>query len=37
MIVSFTQTPAVRAYLNGLNLLLANTILLAPAHVDRMR
>ena len=37
MIVSFTQTPAVRAYLNGLNLLLANTLLLAPAHVDRMR
>lgn len=35
LVIGFTQNPSVRAYLNGLNLLLANTLLLAPAHVDR--
>jgi len=32
LIVGFTQNPVERGYLNGLNLLMANAALLAPAH-----
>lgn len=31
-VVGFTQSPTTRAYLDGLNLLLANALILAPAH-----
>jgi hypothetical protein len=34
LVISFTQSPTTRAYLNGLNLLLANAILLGPAHAN---
>ena len=33
LIIGFTQNPTTRAYLNGLNLLLANALVLAPARV----
>lgn len=33
MAIGFTQSPTTRAYLDGLNLLLANAVLLAPARV----
>jgi len=33
LVIGFTQSPTTRAYLNGLNLLLANAVLLAPARV----
>ena len=32
--IGFTQSPTTRAYLNGLNLLLANAVLLAPARIS---
>ena len=32
--IGFTQSPTTRAYLNGLNLLLANALVLAPARVQ---
>jgi hypothetical protein len=34
LIVSFTQSPVTRAYLNGLSLLVANAVLLGPAHTN---
>ncbi|MBL4597233.1 MAG: carboxypeptidase [Robiginitomaculum sp.] len=34
MVIGFTQSPTTRAYLNGLTLLLANAIILGPAHTD---
>ena len=33
LVIGFTQSPTTRAYLNGLNLLLANAVILAPARV----
>ncbi|MEM9571794.1 MAG: M14 family metallopeptidase [Pseudomonadota bacterium] len=33
MVIGFTQSPTTRGYLNGLNLLLANAVVLAPARV----
>lgn len=33
LVIGFTQSPTTRAYLNGLNLLLANAVVLAPARV----
>lgn len=35
VVVGFTQSPTTRAYLNGLNLLLANAIVLGPARMAR--
>lgn len=32
--IGFTESPVTRAYLNGLNLLLLNAVLLGPAHTD---
>ena len=32
MVIAFTQSPVTRAYLDGLNLLLANAVLFGPAH-----
>ena len=32
LVIGFTQSPVTRAYLNGLNLLVANAILFGPAH-----
>lgn len=37
MVISFTQEPAYRAYMDGLNVLLMNTIFRAPAHTSRLR
>jgi hypothetical protein len=34
LIVSFTQSPVTRAYLNGLDLLVANAVLLGPTHAN---
>jgi hypothetical protein len=34
LIVGFTQNPVSRAYLNGLDLLVANAVLLGPAHTN---
>jgi len=34
LVIAFTQSPTTRAYLNGLTLLVANTIVLAPARID---
>ncbi|MEO0551402.1 MAG: M14 family metallopeptidase [Pseudomonadota bacterium] len=34
LVIGFTQNPTTRAYLNGLNLLLANAVLLAPANIQ---
>ncbi|MDZ4760353.1 MAG: M14 family metallopeptidase [Alphaproteobacteria bacterium] len=34
MVISFTQSPTTRAYLNGLTLLIANAVLLGPAHTE---
>ncbi len=31
MVIAFTQSPTTRAYLNGLNVLLANAVVIAPA------
>lgn len=33
LVIGFTQSPTTRAYLNGLNLLLANAVILAPARI----
>ncbi|MEL6860854.1 MAG: M14 family metallopeptidase [Pseudomonadota bacterium] len=33
LVIGFTQSPTTRAYLNGLNLLVANAVVLAPARV----
>lgn len=33
LVIGFTQSPTTRAYLNGLNLLLANAVVLGPARV----
>jgi hypothetical protein len=35
VVVGFTQSPTTRAYLNGLNLLLANAVVLGPARMAR--
>lgn len=35
MVIGFTQSPTTRAYLNGLNLLVANAVVLAPARVGQ--
>lgn len=37
MVISYTQEPAYRAYMDGLNLLLLNSIFKAPAHADKLR
>lgn len=37
MLVSFTQEPTTRAYLDGLNVLLANSIFRAAAHAEPLR
>jgi hypothetical protein len=37
MVISFTQEPAYRAYMDGLNVLLMNTIFRATAHTKRLR
>lgn len=34
LVIGFTQSPTTRAYLNGLNLLLANALILGPARVS---
>ena len=34
IVIAFTQDPTVRAYLNGLDLLLANAVVLGPAHAN---
>ncbi|MDJ0921582.1 MAG: M14 family metallopeptidase [Henriciella sp.] len=34
LVIGFTQNPTTRAYLNGLNLLLANAVLLGPAQIQ---
>jgi hypothetical protein len=36
MVIGFTQDIGVRAYLDGLNILLANSLFLAPAHSDKL-
>jgi hypothetical protein len=36
MVIAFTQDIAVRACLDGLNILLANSLFLAPAHTDKL-
>jgi hypothetical protein len=36
MVIAFTQDIAVRAYLDGLNVLLANSLFLAPAHSNKL-
>ena len=33
LVIGFTQSPTTRGYLNGLNLLLANAVVLGPARV----
>ena len=33
-VIGFTESPVTRAYLDGLNLLLLNAVLLGPAHTD---
>ncbi|MEE4211461.1 MAG: hypothetical protein V2I43_19615, partial [Parvularcula sp.] len=33
-VIAFAQDPTVRGYLNGLNLLVANTVLFGPAYSD---
>jgi hypothetical protein len=35
LVIGFTQSPTTRAYLNGLNLLLANAVVLGPARVAK--
>ena len=35
VVIGFTQSPTTRAYLNGLNLLLANAVVIGPARVAR--
>lgn len=35
VVIGFTQSPTTRAYLNGLNLLLANAVVLGPARMGR--
>lgn len=37
MIIGFTEDPAVRAYLDGLNALLVNAVLVAPSYSSRLR
>jgi len=37
MVIAFTEDPAVRAYLDGLNQILANAVLRAPAYSDKLR
>jgi hypothetical protein len=32
MVIAFTESPFTRAYLNGLNLLVANALIFGPAH-----
>ena len=36
-VIAFTQAPTTRAYLEGLDLLLLNAVILGPAHSRRMR
>ena len=36
-VIAFTQTPTTRAYLNGLDLLLMNAVILGPARSGRLR
>ncbi|MEL7108167.1 MAG: M14 family zinc carboxypeptidase [Pseudomonadota bacterium] len=35
VVIGFTQSPTTRAYLNGLNLLVANAVLLGPARIGQ--
>lgn len=35
LVIGFTQSPTTRGYLNGLNLLVANAVVLAPARVSQ--
>jgi len=37
MVVGFTEDPAVRAYLDGLNMLLVNAVLRAPSYSSKLR
>ncbi|MDX1626872.1 MAG: peptidase M14, partial [Wenzhouxiangellaceae bacterium] len=37
MVIGFTEDPTVRAYLDGLNTLLANAVLRAPTYSERLR
>ena len=37
MVVGFTEDPAVRAYLDGLNMLLLNAVLRAPSYSSKLR
>ncbi|MEM9287661.1 MAG: M14 metallopeptidase family protein [Pseudomonadota bacterium] len=36
-VIAFAQDPTTRAYLDGLNMLLANAVFRAPAHADKIR
>jgi len=37
MVIGFTEDPAVRAYLDGLNMLLVNAVLRAPSYSSKLR
>ncbi|MDT8449571.1 MAG: M14 family zinc carboxypeptidase [Wenzhouxiangellaceae bacterium] len=37
MVIGFTEDPAVRAYLDGLNMLLVNAVLRAPSYSEKLR
>jgi hypothetical protein len=36
MVIGFTQDIGVGAYLDGLNILLANSLFLVPAHISKL-
>ena len=37
LVIGFTEDPAVRAYLDGLNMLLINAVLRAPSYSSKLR
>ncbi len=37
MVIGFTQDPTYRAYMDGMNTLLANALFHAPAHTSKPR
>ncbi|MEX0914845.1 MAG: hypothetical protein WDZ60_03040, partial [Wenzhouxiangellaceae bacterium] len=37
LVIGFTEDPAVRAYLDGLNMLLVNAVLRAPSYSSKLR
>jgi len=37
MVIGFSEDPAVRAYLDGLNALLINALLVAPSYSGKLR